>query len=1457
MKKYGKYTLLGWSWRTLMWVVLTPILLFLLLSIIIYLPPVQKWAVDKACESLSEEMGMEVTVEDICLKFPLDLSMGGMVAVQEGDTVLRARTLDVNVKAMPLFDGLVEVDGITLKDTKLNTRQLVEACVVRGTVGEVSLDSHSTDLKSENAVVNKALISDADLTVVLSDSVPEDTTQSEPVNWRVRLDDVELRRVKTTVWLTPSADSVWMRADIDKGKAKAMLDLGKGLYRIENFCLNDTRVGTAMFAENGMKDLHIVKAEGAAVVDGMTVDVPKLSVLTEESQLAASYKMDMNAFADSVPGTFKAVAKGQIGKDDILYFARMGGESAKDARAMLSEWLPAQPVQVALKAEGNMDELQLSDVHIGAAGLATVDAEATLWDVVNDLSLKADAKADVGRHGAKVRAKGSYVMASEAYKAEVDFKNVVVNEFVKMDEQLVLNGNAKASGKGFDFLAEPTVMDATVALNNSRYGKVNLSSINADAKVKGNRLNLDLSCDNNQLRTDFNLDGTLTKRLLSGVLNIDLPYVDVKGMGFSDERLTASTKGVMDFNYDWKKNFRVESNIDALQLLIGEDSITTDAFYLFAEAEKDTTAATFRTGDLDFDFFTPNNILNLQPQLNKILTVMQKQAKERAFDINVWKTYYPYIHLHATAGTQNPVAQILQRYGMRFNEFVADAEISPDNGIVSNGHVYAFKSDSIMIDTAFFSIMQDSTHLDLHAGVNCQQQELLPAFKAYLDGKLGMRDADVHLTYLNDKNETGIDLGVKAEKGDSCHILTLYPKQPTIGFRRFVINDDNFITLHKERPVVADIRLHSIADSSYIALTADESEMGEQQACAVVKKLNIADWLTVIPIPGLPKMAGLLNLDADYLVEEDKFTVKGVTDIENFAYEDMIVGNVGGTFNYMPNGMTAHDIAAELTYNGTAVADMVGTYDTADSCALRANATLTDIPMSMISPFIPDQIVNLTGWLGGKVKVNGPTDALLFSGFLLPKDVHLQSAAYSLDLALANDSIMFDDSRLTFNSFNFYGADKTPLALNGYVDFSNLDLMRLSLSLYGQNFKLIEAKRKKKAVLFGEMYGDFFARVNGTTNDLSMRGLVRVLPTTDITYIMTETPLSQGDRLDDIVTFVDFSQPADTTDDRTRKSIMGIDMNMVLNIEDGAQFHCEFSADKQSYVNVQGGGSVTMTYTPEGVLNLQGRYTINEGEMKYTLPVIPLRTFTIANGSYIEFTGDPANPTLNIAATERTRATVGQSDGTSRSVAFDAGLKISNSLENMGLEFTIAAPEDLTVQSELESMGAEERNKMAVAMLATGMYLSSSNSKGFTATNALNAFLQNEINNIAGRAFSTLVNVDVGMEQTTRDNGTTRTDYSFKFSRRFFSDRLNVVIGGKVSADGDKESNESGAYIDDVSLEWRLDNGGTQYVRLFHEKDYSNLIEGELDKNGAGVLLKKKVDKFSDLYFWRKRKEEK
>ncbi len=1494
MKKYGKYTLLGWSWRILLGIVLTPILLFLLLAVLIYVPPVQKFAVDKTAEILSEELNIDVTVESVHLAFPLDLTMDGILAVQDGDTVLAARQLDISIKALPLFQLQAEVDGIHLYDAKLNTKDLIDACVVKGHVAELSLASHSTDLQNELAVVNKALLKEADLMVLLNDSVPEDTTESEPLAWKIQLDDVEFQQVRATVLLTPQSDSTFVTANIASAHANGYLDLGKEIYQVHHLGITQSEAGfeyrnephfphqldpnhlyfTDMnlavdsFEYRGTGDmtllltqlsgieqsgLVIAETRGRVEMDSLSLTVPQLHVRTADSDLALTYRMDLNAFDDINPGTFALTGKGQMGKDDILYFTKMGGEEdTRDVRSLMSKELPARPVEVQLKASGNLQTLEASELHVKVPTKCLLDGTATLWDVADDLSLRTQLKMKDGRGSLDLKA--NYVMNTDAYKAELAFNNFVLNNYVPFDEPTVLTGRVSAHGHGFDFFSPRTLLDAQAHLTDAHMGKMNLGGMNADASLKSGALNLTLACDNNQLQTNFIFDGEMKNKHIQGTLNIDLPFADVQAMGFSDEPLTATTNGTLDFSYNFDHLFRIDSYINTLGLKVGSDSISTQVFNLYAEAMPDSTAATLHTGDMFVSLFAPHNLFKLLPKVERLQRETVRQFKQHNVNLDELKAFLPHLSLSIAARDENPFSDILEANDISFSELAAVITSSPTEGLIGKGHVYAFKKDSVRVDTAFFDIVQDTTQLDYHIGVQCSDQPLLPAFRAYLDGYLMADRADAHLTYFDKKNRKGIDLGVKALANDTCVNYTLYPQKPIIAYREFSINDDNYITTFPNRPTLSDIRLSSLSDSTYFAVFADEDGEGRQIANVIANDLNLREILAVVPIPGLPDLGGMLHLDATYIDQGENFMVEGQMDADRFSYEGMTVGNLQSRFTYMPQGENLHVIDADLAYNDTRILQLDGTYNAEAEGALDASLSFLDLPMSMLSAFVPNQVARFDGHLAGDLKVTGPMDALLFNGYLMPDDVHLLSNTYSVDLSLANDTLAFNNSRIDFDSFKFYSVNDNPLTLNGYVDFANLDEVFMSLSLNGRNFKLIEAPYDSKKLLYGNLYGDFFARVIGSTKDLTVRGLVRVLPTTNLTYIMSETALYQTDRLEDIVTFVDFSVPPPPKESLPERTYMGIDMNVVLSVEDGAKLRGEFSADKQSYVNVQGGGNITMSYTPEGVFNLQGRYTINEGEMKYTLPVIPLKTFKIHPGSYVEFMGAPGNPVLNITATERIRAAVGQGDGSSRNVPFDVGLKISNTLENLGLEFIIDAPDDINVQSELANSSAEDRNKLAVGMLATGMYLSGSNSKGFVAGNALNGFLEEEINKIAGNALSTMVNVSVGLDQTIRDDGSKRTDYSFKFSRKFFSDRLNVVIGGKVSSDNNNQvHNESGAYIDDVSLEWRLDNGGTQYVRLFHEKDFSNLLEGEIDKSGVGVLLRKKVDRFSELLIWKKK----
>ena len=237
--------------------------------------------------------------------------------------------------------------------------------------------------------------------------------------------------------------------------------------------------------------------------------------------------------------------------------------------------------------------------------------------------------------------------------------------------------------------------------------------------------------------------------------------------------------------------------------------------------------------------------------------------------------------------------------------------------------------------------------------------------------------------------------------------------------------------------------------------------------------------------------------------------------------------------------------------------------------------------------------------------------------------------------------------------------------------------------------------------------------------------------------------------------------------------------------------------------------------------------------MKYALPVIPLRTFNIQRGSYIEFVGDVMDPRLNITAMESLRANVADGTTSGKIVTFNCGVNITETLSKPQIQFIIEAPEDMQVQNELNTKSIEERGKLAVSMLASGMYLDESTATANSAMNgALASFMQSEINNITGNALRSMgLDLSANMESATDATGALHTDYTFKFSKRLWNNRLRIIMGGRVST-GSSVEQSNGAFFDNFS----------------YERDSYDWLEGNVSEYGAGFMWRRKLSRLIDIF---------
>ena len=133
--------------KALKWIgiaVLTPILLFIILAVLIYLPPIQNWAVKKVAAIASEKTGMEITVEHVNLEFPLDLGIEGFRAIKQNDslpqikdTIADVRKLVADVRLLPLLKKRVVIDELSLHEAKINTNGFISDLHIKGELEEL------------------------------------------------------------------------------------------------------------------------------------------------------------------------------------------------------------------------------------------------------------------------------------------------------------------------------------------------------------------------------------------------------------------------------------------------------------------------------------------------------------------------------------------------------------------------------------------------------------------------------------------------------------------------------------------------------------------------------------------------------------------------------------------------------------------------------------------------------------------------------------------------------------------------------------------------------------------------------------------------------------------------------------------------------------------------------------------------------------------------------------------------------------------------------------------------------------------------------------------------------------------------------------------------------------------------------------------------------------------------
>ena len=464
---------------------------------------------------------------------------------------------------------------------------------------------------------------------------------------------------------------------------------------------------------------------------------------------------------------------------------------------------------------------------------------------------------------------------------------------------------------------------------------------------------------------------------------------------------------------------------------------------------------------------------------------------------------------------------------------------------------------------------------------------------------------------------------------------------------------------------------------------------------------------------------------------------------------------------------------------GSRTIDMTVAQSSSYANALKADVQLDDIPLEIVDSILKMADLDLNGFIRAKATADGLPAQLDLSAQVLPLGVSALYKPYDVRLGLGETPIVMQHNKIDFNGLPIYGADSTFLALTGGLDLND---MRLDIALAADSFAPVKLEKGGKLPVYGELATDIRGTVTGPLDSILADVDVTLLPVTDITY-----PI-----------------------------------------------------DKKNLAQVKPHGTVNVRYntadTTSNALALGGQINVDEGFIRYSPKAYPIMPFHVDSGSHVAFNGPVGQTLLDISASQKVKSDVKSEGEETRRVDFRTGVRVNGVVDSIGLNtigFFLEAPNDETITRELASLDEETREGLAATLLATGMYVGESNAAQHESGYAMSAIINSRINAaLANSKAGKVVDIDFSSAQTEHAGGKTN-DMNISISKSFFKDRFRITIGSTLT--DNPEINQTSGLLSNLSAEYKLTKDGDVLLRAFADRDYNNVLEGELYKTGLGV----------------------
>lgn len=514
------------------------------------------------------------------------------------------------------------------------------------------------------------------------------------------------------------------------------------------------------------------------------------------------------------------------------------------------------------------------------------------------------------------------------------------------------------------------------------------------------------------------------------------------------------------------------------------------------------------------------------------------------------------------------------------------------------------------------------------------------------------------------------------------------------------------------------------------------------------------------------------------------------------------------------------------------------------------------IPLGFINHWTGGIIEDIAGYASGNVKVFGRGSATWVTAAVKADGAGL-TIPYTGCRYTFSDSAFMDSTSIQFRDLTLRDKEGNKLYVDGRLEHDCFTDFSLDIKARPEHALAFDLPAKKGELLSGHVYATGEARIWGKDTDIKLDASALTVGKSTFRFSIDGASSASDSE------FIEFvSHERDNTADEDEdefdllnpvaeelRKISGR-FSLAMNIDATPEllFQLMLNEGTGDVISARGDGGLRVTMDPTGAVNIVGTYTIQGGDLGFTVANMIRREFKIADGSQIVWSGKAESPELNVTAEYNVTASLRdlfgediKTLGTSRtSVPVTCRVSMKGTLDNPVIRFGLDLPmsEDAIRDKVRSVINTEEMLMRQVVYLLvfgrfyTPEYMQSTTTMGVNEVySLLSSTITGQINSWLSRLTSVFT---MGVNIRTEGEGANSSqEYEAQFQLQPV-DRL--VINGNFGYRYNDISNRP--FFGDVDIEYLLTPNGKVRIKGYtHTVDKYSLRQASTIQ-GVGFVFK-------------------